>query len=139
MRNLLLILVASLVFFSCDDVNSYPEDLSTKQVFNFEVRATDWTEELDANKLNRRYICRFNINGLSNYVFSNGVALGYVDYGSYQQPLPYTRYFENTLNERWSRTIDFDYSQDDVTFYVSNSDFANDPPEKMYFRLVFMW
>ena len=139
MRNLLMILFASLVLVSCDNAYSYPEELTTKQVFNFEVRASDWVEKVDDSGLNRVYSCRFNVNGLSNYVFNNGVVMGYIDYSNYQQTLPFTRYFENTLNQRWSRTIDFDYSATDVTFYVTNSDFAQDPPEKMYFRIVYMW
>ena len=65
--------------------------------------------------------------------------MGYIELTGVQQALPYTRHFENSNGVTWSRTIDFDYSQNDIHFYVTNNDFVADPPETMYFRVVFIW
>lgn len=139
MKKIIPLLLFTMLLLSCEDNYSYPEDLTTKQVFSFKVEAADWVEHIDNQGLNRYYSCNFNINGPDEYFISGGAAMAYVDYASYQQALPYTRHFENAAGNLWTTTIDYDYSATDVNFYVTNSDFAAAPPETMYFRLVLIW
>ncbi|MDR0810866.1 MAG: hypothetical protein LBN23_01110 [Paludibacter sp.] len=136
MKKILFIILGTLLFVSCD--TSYPVDLTKKQVFNFEVKAKDWVKYSESNGLNPYYKCHFNINAGSGYSLDDCAVLAYINFGDYEQSLPWTRHFENTSNI-WTRTVDFDYSLRDINFYVTNSDFANDPPETMYFRVVFIW
>mgnify|MGYP000932153016 CR=1 FL=1 len=136
MKKIIPILLLAILFISCDDNYSYPEELTTKQVFTFHVNSSDWVEHVDNQGLNRYYSCNFKINGPDAYFISKGAAMAYVDYSGYQQGLPYTRHFENTAGDRWTTTIDYDYSATDVNFYVTSSDFAVARPEEMYFRLV---
>lgn len=131
--------LAIMVLSSCEIHNSYPEDITNKQVFRFEVKASDWASITDQNGLNRYYRCRFNLTGVTSYMINNGAVMGYIEFDNAQQALPYTRHYENLAGDRWTRTVDFDYSRNDVHFYVTNNDFINDPPETMFFRLVFMW
>jgi hypothetical protein len=139
MRRIYLLFAISVLLFSACETVSYPEDLTTKQVFNFQVRAADWVPITDQDGLNLYYRCRFNLDGISSYMINNGAVMGYIELNGAQQALPYTRHFENSNGNLWSRTVDFDYSQNDIHFYVTNSDFVSDPPETMYFRVVFIW
>lgn len=138
-RIYLLFAISVLLFSACDETISYPEDLTTKQVFSFKVRSSDWVALTDQSGLNLYYRCRFNLDGITSYMINNGAVMGYLDVNGVQQTLPYTRHFENSNGNLWTRTVDFDYSQSDIQFYVTNSDFAADPPETMYFRVVFIW
>jgi len=140
--NIFIILaVAMMALVSCEKEDpSYPEDLTTKQVFNFTVKANDWDEVTDNDGLNRYYRYGFKLRDLKpNASLEKCAVLAYVNYGNYEAPLPYTRHYEDLDFNFWTRTIDFDYSLNDVNFYVTNSDFAKDRPERMYFRVVFIW
>ncbi|MDD3196617.1 MAG: hypothetical protein PHU68_12610 [Paludibacter sp.] len=139
MRTYLILLISALTLISCDINYTEPEELNTKQVFRFEVKKADWTPYTDESGLNLYYRCNFDIKGITQYIVENGAVLGYIEFDGYQQALPYTRHMENADGARWSRTIDFDFSRTDVQFYVTNNDFVNDPPETMYFRVVFVW
>ena len=139
MRTYLILLISALTLISCDINYTEPEELNTKQVFRFEVKKADWTPYTDESGLNLYYRCNFDIKGITQYIVENGAVLGYIEFDGYQQALPYTRHMENADGARWSRTIDFDFSRTDVQFYVTNNDFINDPPETMYFRVVFVW
>jgi hypothetical protein len=139
MRTYLLLLVSALVLMSCEVTNSYPEELNTKQVFRFTVKASDWQQVTDQAGLNRYYRCNFPISGVNQYVIDNGATIAYIEFDGFQQTLPYTRHFENNDGAKWTRTVDFDFSRTDVHFYVTNNDFVPDPPETMYFRVVFIW
>ena len=139
MRTYLFLVVSALLLTACEINTSYPEELTTKQVFRFEVKARDWQQMTDQDGLNRYYKSSFKINGISDYIINNGAVLGYIEFSGYQQALPYTRHYENFDGAKWSRTIDYDFSRTDVHFYVTNNDFIVDPPETMYFRVIFIW
>ncbi|MDR2840703.1 MAG: hypothetical protein LBV75_05505 [Paludibacter sp.] len=133
---LAIIALAIIAFTSCGE-----EELSTKQIFNFNVKANEWIANTDVNGQNLFYSCNRKFKN-----FNPGTSLGhcavlaYISYGNYEQALPFTRHFEDVDGYLWTRTVDYDYSLDDINFYVTNSDFAtNDRPESMSFRVVFIW
>ena len=136
--NIFIILaIMMLTLVSCE---SYKGDLGAKQIFNFEVKADDWTEITDNDGLNRYYRCGFKLKNFHpGTSFKRRAVLAYINFGEYEQPLPYIRHYENAAGELWTRTIDFDYSSDEINFYVTNSDFAREIPEKMHFRVMFIW
>lgn len=138
MKKLLLPLIIAIVLISCTD-EPISKDLNFKKVYFLEARAGDWMEKIDNNNLNRYYHCSFTTKGIDNEVFNDGNVTAFLDYGNYQQSLPVTRHYENANGEKWTRTIDFDYEIGKITFYVTNSDFAKDPPEAMNFKVVLMW
>lgn len=139
MRNYLLILLSAISLISCEVNYTAPEELNTKQVFRFVVKQTDWVELADEDGLNRYYRYKFTLDGITQYMIDNGAAIGYIEFDGFQQQLPFSRHFENLDGARWTRTVDFDFSKNDVQFYVTNDDFIKDRPETMYFRVVFIW
>ncbi len=137
MRTYLILFLSSFILLSCD--SSFPEELTTKQVFHFTVKQADWIPNTDANGLNLYYKSKQSIDGISNYYINNGATMGFIEFDGFEQALPYTRHFENANGTKWTRTIDFDFSKTDVQFYVTNNDFKADPPETMNFKVVFIW
>jgi hypothetical protein len=133
----IIVAVAMMALVSC---SSYEEDLNTKQVFNYEVRSNDWIEITDQDGLNRYYTYGFDLkNFYPGSTFKHRAVLAYISFGDYEQPLPYIRHYENSNGWLWTRTVDFEYSAKEINFFVTSSDFAVDKPEKMYFRVVFIW
>lgn len=123
------------MLISCD--NTF-EGTSMK-VINLSANASDWKEYTDVDKLNRYYSCTFTVPEINTLVYSSGSVQSFIKIGSVQQILPYVRHFENVDGNLWTRTVDFEYSTGKVTYFVTNSDFAVDPPEAMDFRLVLTW
>lgn len=136
MRKTLLLFVIALLVVSCDDKS---KDI---QMTNVDLKATssDWVENVDANGLNRFYSCHFSMPEITSGVFNNGLVTAYIvlDNPTAQETLPFVRHFENTAGNLWTQTIDFDYVIGGINVYVTNSDFAVDPPATMKFRVVIM-
>lgn len=139
MKKTLLSLLLGLVLFSCTD-EPMIESLDRKQVYYFSVNSSrDWKQGADENGLNPYYHATFKIRGLTDLVFDKGAVLVYLDNGDYQQVLPYIRHYENAEGARWTKTIDYDLEIGKITFYVTYSDFADEKPEGMDFKVILMW
>lgn len=140
MKKILLLLALLPLFFSCT-LNDFGDDI---QVVNTTVSVRDWRAYTDANHLNLYYSCTLSMPEITRNVFENGVVgVNLVTMNSFsnatqyfQQPLPYVHHLENAQGARWTRTIDYDYSQGQLTIYVTNSDFLNDAPPAMDFRIT---
>lgn len=135
MKKIFLSLLAGIMLLSCN-YEPMVETLDSKQIYEFTAYARDWQESADNDGLNKFYHVTFTIKGLNDLIFDKGAVMAYLHNGTYQQPLPYTRHYENDKGEKWTKTIDFDYEIGKITFYVTNSDFAVDPPQEMDFRVV---
>jgi hypothetical protein len=55
-----------------------------------------------------------------------------------QQVMPYVRHYETSTN-RWTQTIDYEYSVGSMTVFVTNSNFLYSLPVGMDFRVVMQW
>ncbi len=109
-------------------------------IIYLEAKASDWTCFTDENGLNAYCACSFNLPELSEDVVEYGTVLCYLCTGNTQAILPCVRHYENEFEERWTRTIDFEYGPGTLSVYVTNSDFyQGDPMEDMTFRLVIMY
>lgn len=142
MKKIMFLVVIALLFISCegDEGPMGPQGPGTNwKIINLQANASDWKEYSDGNKLNRYYSCTFTVPEINAFVFSSGTVVSYIKIGTAQQSLPYVRHYENTDGVLWTRTVDFEYANGSATYFVTNSDFANDPPESMQFRLVLMW
>ena len=135
MKKTLLFFLVALFVVSCDDSN---KDLKMK-VIDLTVKNSDWIENIDKDSLNRYYTCYFSMPEINSTVFNNGSVLSYILINNAQQVLPYVRHYEDVYGALWTRTVDFDYALGGINFYVTNSDFAVDPPAAMDFRVVLMW
>lgn len=134
MKKLFFLIATAFILLSCE--NDYQG--TSMKVINLSARATDWKEDFDNNNL-RYYYCTFNVPEINTLIANSGEVLSYIKLNNAQQILPYTRHFANTSGNLWTKTVDFEFANGRVTYFVTNSDFAIDPPEAMDFRLVLTW
>lgn len=136
MKKIIFLLLITLAIVSCHD--------STKEIqyqsINLSVNSADWIENVDAAGLNRYYTCHFSMPEITSLVFNSGSVVAYIvlSNSTAQQNLPYVRHYQNASGALWTQTIDFDYSEGGLNIYVTNSDFAVDPPAAMDFRVVIL-
>jgi len=135
MKKICLVLVLASMFVSCQK-----EDSGTLlDVINLEVRQSDWSIGSDIDGLNSYYYCEFTIPDITSYVYSVGSVQVYIVKGGVQQVLPYVRHYENADGALWTQTIDADFATGNLIVYVTNSDFYQETPPAMKFRVVLMW
>lgn len=111
---------------------------------DFDVDHVDWKySEVDG--LRPHYYYDFEFDNLTDFIYNNGIVLAYLEVKGRQQLLPFV-FHEEILNEdneyvRWTRTIDFDYTSGNITFYVTTDDFFYEDyePETMRFRVVLLY
>lgn len=140
MKKLALFSLLMVMMVSCT-INEDEPDTYWK-VVDVTVEANDWRRYTDLNGLNPYYACEVTMPEISSYVYNSGlIQTYYVQKTSprFQESLPYVRHYENNTGGLWTTTIDCTYGLGTMTFYVTHSDFANVPPEKMSFRVVVMW
>jgi len=134
MKKTLLLFVIALLIVSCDDKS---KDIQMTNV-DLIANSSDWVVNVDQDGLNRFYSCHFNMPEITSGVFNNGMVTAYIvlDNPTAQETLPFIRHFQNTAGNLWTQTIDFDYVVGGINVYVTNSDFAVDPPATLKFRVV---
>ena len=134
MKKTLLLFVIALLIVSCDDKS---KDIQMTNV-DLIANSSDWVVNVDLDGLNRFYSCHFNMPEITSGVFNNGMVTAYIvlDNPTAQETLPFVRHFQNTAGNLWTQTIDFDYVVGGINVYVTNSDFAVDPPATLKFRVV---
>lgn len=140
MKRLLFIFALATVLTSCGDtiVEEYTTENYNIKVVNLTAPASSWAAHIDGNGLNRYYSCTFDMPEITPAFYELGTIQTYYMMDGAQQALPYVRHFETDL-DRWTRTVDFEYKVGLLTVFVTNSDFAVDPPVGMDFRVVMMW
>lgn len=135
MKRILLLFSVIALLTSCTVVNT-----DTTDVVTLTVKSQDWVVNQDpANSIPRYYSYTFSMPEITNYQYEAGLVQTYVLFDGAQQVLPYDQHYQGTNGVdiwRWTRTIDFRYAPGELTVFVTNSDFANDPPETMNFRVV---
>jgi len=135
MKKLLLILFIATLAVSCDDDSN---DVKWK-IVNLVVDQKDWVVNTDNDGLNKFYSYQFSMPEISPAIYNTGSLTTYVVLDNAQQSLPYVRHYEDANGAMWTRTVDCDYSVNQMNIYVTNSDFADDAPGTMNFRVVLMW
>ncbi len=139
MKKILLPILISLFLYSCD-TTVFERETTEWTFINLEAKPADWQEYVDNDGKNRYYSCSFNVPEIDYDVYDYGAVLCYVDLNGAQQIMPYVRHYEDLNGAKWTRTIDYEYSQGKVNIFVTNDDFVEDPPsETMYFRLVLIY
>lgn len=135
MKKILLFLFIAALTASCtEDTN----DVQWK-IVNLVVKQNDWKLNTDADGLNKFYSYKFAMPEISPAIFNTGSLSTYVVLDNAQQALPYVRHYEDKNGSLWTRTVDCDYAINEMNIYVTNSDFADDIPGTMNFRVVLMW
>jgi len=80
-----------------------------------------------------------NMPEISTYKYNKGAVIAYLDKDNVLQTLPTVRHYENGAGDRWTETVDYEYSPGSITFFVTNSDFAKIRPAQMYFKVILLW
>ncbi|HRZ96109.1 MAG TPA: hypothetical protein P5084_01020 [Paludibacter sp.] len=141
MKKLLLLFAIALFAASCEGPRGPegPQGEGTNwEVINIKVRSSDWVRNTDANNA-VYYSALVTVPELTEFIYDFGNVINYVDYGTSQQTLPSVRHNKDKDNNLWTTTIDYDFAIGNVKYYVTNSDFFDEKPADMYFRLVLMW
>ena len=115
-----------------------PQGGTNTKIINLVASTGDWIETLDVNQLNRYYYCHFSMPEITSDIFMNGSVSTNIIIDAVQQPLPTVRHYQNTDGTSWTQTIDFDYSVGGMNVYVTNSNFADNPPLTLNFRVVIL-
>jgi hypothetical protein len=143
MKKALLLFAVALFVVSCQGPvgPEGPQGYGTNwKIISLIANPNDWTEHVDQNSQNRYYSCHFSTPEINTMVFNDGSVSTYFLDNAVQQPLPYVRHYQDTNGAFWTKTIDYDFSIGSMNIYVTNSDFAVDPPTTtMNFRVVLMW
>lgn len=136
MKRILLFFALATLLASCN-INSV--DNTNMKTLNLSVSAQEWIPHIDNNEQNLYYYHTFPLAQITPLIYDEGLVQVYLYRNGGQQMLPYVQHYENVDGARWTRTIDYDYAEGDLTVYVTSSDFFNEIPEQMFFRVVLMW
>lgn len=113
----------------------------TTQVIKLYALPQDWYIKMDpSNNIPLYYSRTFTMPEITTSVLEQGMVQAYVVFdGGVQQVLPYVQHFQQTQNLNvwnWTRTIDYRISVNELTVFVTNSDFVSDTPPAMNFKVV---
>jgi len=112
--------------------------------FSAVYETSRWTKVLDENGLFLYFEYLFDEEMLTDEVYDYGNVSAYfmyVDSEDYdvQQKLPCTINHEDNRGVLWSQVIDFNISPYSLGFRISNSDFRENGPGTLRFRVVYTW
>lgn len=139
---LLFVLTLALMFTSCEKESILRSEVSDEVDWysaSFNINEQDWRSYYNRETGESYYYATVDIRSLSYQIYDGGLVNCYLYEGGAQSQLPITRYFKDDKGINWSRTIDYEYTKDEVTFFVSLSDFREEIPENMEFRVVMIW
>lgn len=129
MKRLLLFFAVVTMLASCST--------DTTTVVNLTVGAQDWTINSEPNiDVPLYYSCTFAMPEINSIVYEQGLVQAYIVFNGVQQVLPFVQHNKNADGVIWTQTIDFRYAAGELTVFVTNSDFVEDYPEAMDFRVV---
>jgi len=137
MKRILILLVTATLLASCAINNA-----SDPTVVTLSIRSNQWTPHTDADGYNLYYSRTISMPEITPNLYTYGSVLTYyliyndLNEQIAQQVLPYVRHYENADGARWTRTVDFEYSPGSMTIIVTNSDFLDEIPPLMDFRVV---
>lgn len=141
-RTFAAIVFVALGLTSCERYVYTVRDETSEEVrwYSGEFNVERWIEGCDADGLNRYYMANVSIPRLDYNAVRYGQVSCYLYVGpGTQAPLPYVRHYENYKDQRWTRTIDYEYYEGGITIYVTDNDFAGDVPEPITFRIILSW
>jgi hypothetical protein len=134
MKKLFLLFALIPLLISCDN----DQDTSWN-VVNVSVSQANWIPHVDGEGLNLYYSCTLAMPEITSFIYEQGLVQVYYLVSGAQEVLPYVRHYENLAGARWTQTVDYDYSVGSMTVYVTSSDFFEELPSAMDFRVVLMW
>jgi hypothetical protein len=148
MKKLLPALVAGLCFLSCEGPMGPPGPAAEQTQWNYvyyTVKSQDWRLVGGENNQNSYYQYVFDEPALTDFIYKEGVVMGYVvanpgvEGEEVLRPLPDTWPIAEG-QDYWTEHITFDCMPGSVAFYVAYNDFATGVrPLSMTFKLMMIW
>ncbi|GHU08879.1 hypothetical protein FACS189431_5950 [Alphaproteobacteria bacterium] len=154
MKKLVLVLVATLTFLSCEGPVGPPGpagdpsvETQWKHIF-FTVKQSDWALVGGADQLNSYYEYIFDEPAITDFIYKEGIVLGYlvVNSGTKDEalrPLPDSSPYGQDTNQGeslWTEIINYDYMPGSIAFYVRYNDFYTaTPPPTLRFKISMLW
>ena len=143
MKKVFLLLLIAVFAASCEGPVGPPgrdgrnAEPTQWEIIPVTIYDTDWRESPMDESL--YYSASVITTSLTPFIRKEGTILVYRDFkNGYQQILPYVRHKEYG-RILWTQTIDYEFTDGRINFYVTNSNFVPEPPETMYFRVVLIW
>jgi hypothetical protein len=137
MKHLLMLFAVVALMTSC---TFYDSDVT--DTVNLNVQPLEWHAQYEpSNSIPIYYSCTFPMPEITPSLLANGLVQVYVvfDNGA-QQVLPYVQHFMTVNSQQipitWTRTIDYRIAAGELSVFVTNSDFVEDPPSGMNFKFV---
>lgn len=111
---------------------------------SFTINKSEWRLMGEPGELNTFFYADRNIPELSDYVFDEGLVIGYIQTEKdVKNGLPFVLHLGEEIDGKeflWTQTYDFDYSPGMVRFYITYSDFNTQyPPDSETFHIVLLW
>lgn len=134
-----LALVAAMLS-SC--TKTYVDDnaVTKWKIVDVDVPARSWQAFTDGEGLNLFYVATVDVPELTDVICKDGMVSCYLVDGDVQIVLPYIRHYQNADGFFWTTTNDYEFSVGKLDLYITNSDFADDPPVgNRRYRLVLVW
>ncbi|MCQ2329538.1 MAG: hypothetical protein MJZ93_03155 [Paludibacteraceae bacterium] len=134
-----LVFVAAMLS-SC--TKTYVDDnaITRWKIVDVDVPARSWQEFKDEEGLNLFYVATVDVPELTDVICKDGMVSCYLVDGDVQIVLPYIRHYQDAEGFFWTTTNDYEFSVGKLDLYITNSDFADDPPVgNRRYRLVLVW
>ncbi|MDD4191904.1 MAG: hypothetical protein PHI28_11270 [Mangrovibacterium sp.] len=156
MKKVLFLLLMSGLLFACEGPAGpmgppgeqgepgEPGEGSNWTVLDFNIKKNDWQRSGGENELGSYFFVNYDVPQLTTTVYNDGIVMAYIEFeGSFQTPLPYTRYYgeqDEGQEYLWSEILDYEYTTGGITFYSTPSDFATGiVPDGAVIRVAFIW
>jgi hypothetical protein len=148
MKKLLSVLLVVVCLASCEGPmgpQGIPGEQTQWKPVYYTVKTQDWHLIGGENNQNSYYQYVFDEPELTDFIYKEGVVIGYVVANpgvagkEVLRPLPDTWPVAEGA-DYWTEHINFDYMPGSVAFYVTYNDFATDVrPQAMTFKLMMIW
>lgn len=112
---------------------------------SYTIKPADWVLDGATNALESFYYADIEIKDLNNQVYKEGTVIAYMETNTgVKVGMPYVRHYgipDGDGKYFWTETLDFDYTDGSIRFYLTYSDFNTEtkPSENITFHIVMMW
>lgn len=125
---------------SCTKTYVYNNAITKWKIVDIDVPERSWQAFTDEEGLNLFYVATVDVPELTEVIYRDGMVSCYLVDGDVQIVLPFIRHCQNADGFFWTTTNDYEFSVGKLDLYITNSDFAVDPPVgNRRYRLVLMW
>ncbi len=150
MKNLFFFTLVILVLIACEGpigpagpAGKDGEGVSW-HITSFTINTNEWKIKGNPGDLNSYFYVYKSLPKLTGFVYQWGTVIAYIEVApGVKNEMPYVLHLGETANSKeliWTQTYDFDFTEGEVGFYVTYSDFNTQiRPGTETFHVVLMW